>query len=119
MKVAVLQPQVDLQAAQRGKELFMQRCSACHAIESGQQSPERAAPNLRAIYGSSIKRMTINAQTQEVRRETVHWDDKKLDDYLKNPKMNQAGKTIVFEPVTKDQDRADLIAYLKSVKGKS
>ncbi|CEL53217.1 Cytochrome c OS=Theileria annulata GN=TA12950 PE=3 SV=1 [Rhizoctonia solani AG-1 IB] len=110
---------VDPQAAQRGAQLFAQRCASCHAIKPGEQSRDSEAPNLRGRYDSSSRRITINAQTQEVQNETIRWDDKTLDNYLKGPKMTRAGRPIAFEPVTKEQDRIDLIAYLKSMRGGS
>lgn len=42
------------------------------------------------------------------------WEEGTLYDYLLNPKKYIPGTKMVFAGLKKPQDRADLIAYLKS-----
>ncbi|CAE6480566.1 unnamed protein product [Rhizoctonia solani] len=97
---------------ERGAKLFKERCADCHAIEPGKPSGERQAPNLSRLYGNSFQTFTIS-KTQGPQEHRLTWDDNTLDKYLKNPRSIKPGVDKIFEPVTKAQDRKDLITYLK------
>jgi cytochrome c1 len=43
------------------------------------------------------------------------WDEKSLFDYLENPKRYIPGTKMAFEGLKKEEDRNDIITYLKSV----
>ena len=45
----------------------------------------------------------------------ITWDDKILDDWIRAPAATLPGTTMVFAGVSNQQQRADLIAYLKKV----
>jgi cytochrome c2 len=44
------------------------------------------------------------------------WDEAKLDTYLADPKAFLPKNKMALAPVKRAKDRADLIAYLKSLK---
>ena len=49
-----------------------------------------------------------------MKKSGIVWDEAHLDAYLKNPQGAIPGVAMSAPPVTNDQDRADLIAYLKA-----
>ena len=51
------------------------------------------------------------------KEKAVTWEEGTLYDYLLNPKKYIPGTKMVFAGLKKPQDRADLIAYLKSGDG--
>ncbi|CAE6480635.1 unnamed protein product [Rhizoctonia solani] len=103
---------------ERGAELFRVRCSECHAIEPKKASTEPRAPNLSGLYGSSPQSFKIHAKTREIEKVPFTWNDATIDQYLQNPETIRPGVEKIFEPVTKEQDRKDLIAYLKGMSEK-
>jgi cytochrome c len=42
------------------------------------------------------------------------WDEATLNEYLADPKGKVPGNKMIFPGVKKDEDRANLIAYLKT-----
>jgi cytochrome c len=44
------------------------------------------------------------------------WTTEKLDEYLKNPRASIPGTNMAFAGVRSDKDRADLVAYLATLK---
>ena len=44
----------------------------------------------------------------------IVWSDKHMDQYLINPKKYIPGTSMVFAGIKKPQERADLIAYMRT-----
>ncbi|CAE6423697.1 unnamed protein product [Rhizoctonia solani] len=97
--------------AEAGAALFKRRCAKCHTIEPGVPSPNKSAPTLNGVFGRSAKRFIITNTTS--RTETIVWDENTLFEYLKNPNAYIPGTKMVFEGMTKEPDRNNLIAFIK------
>ncbi|KAH7337375.1 cytochrome c [Rhizoctonia solani] len=100
----------------RGAELFASRCAECHSIEPNKASTATGAPNLSRLFGSQTRSNVVDAKTQRFQDTTLTWDEDTINKYLKNPESIRPGVEKIFEPVTKEQDRKDLIAYLKGMR---
>ena len=50
-----------------------------------------------------------------MKNSSVVWTEETLDTYLKKPRTFIKGTRMAFAGIKKDQERADLIAYLQSV----
>ncbi|CAE6501372.1 unnamed protein product [Rhizoctonia solani] len=96
--------------AAQGFEIFKAVCAECHSIE-GVGNTKKGRP-LDRIYRRPFTRNHHDNVTTVARTEQKVWDDQNLDKYLRHP-----GSVIntdrVFSPPIPDEDRKDLIAFLK------
>jgi len=91
--------------AERGKVVAAVRCMQCHHLTTLSRS---IGPGLKGIYG---RVPSITGVPFDV------WDDVALDAWLTNPRAVKANTRMALPPIVA-RDRADIIAYLKSQKGK-
>lgn len=96
--------------AAAGKIKFGQMCAVCHTAKS---TP--VAPALTGVYGRKAGTAPDFVYSKGMTASGITWDDAKLDTYLTAPtKMITGGKMVIN--VAKPEDRANLIAYLKTYK---
>lgn len=101
--------------AAAGEKVF-KKCQACHALEAGKH---KTGPSLHNVIGSKAGGTDFKRYKGLVGVDFT-WDEAKLDEYLENPsafvKNNTPNKRSGMAFKLKDpQDRADVIAYLKSL----
>lgn len=97
--------------ATAGKRVFV-KCLACHVVAEGQN---RVGPSLYGIIGrpaGSIAGFNYSAANKS---SGITWTEQVMFEYLKNPQAYIPGTKMVFPGLPSGQDRADVIAYLKSV----
>ncbi len=95
----------------KGKRLYVQ-CTACHTVEAGGKA--RVGPNLHGVIGAAAgTRPDFTNYSDALKKSDITWSDDKLDAWLKKPAALVPGTKMVFVGLARDQDRADLIAYLK------
>ncbi len=102
--------------AKAGKKVFG-RCAACHYYN---KDKKKLGPHLIGIIGrklGSIEKFKYSKAFKKIAEGDVVWDEKLLDEYLTNPlkfTKSRAGKNGNMRLKLKDeQDRADVIAFLK------
>jgi cytochrome c len=100
------------QDAAAGGALFKQRCSTCHTVTPG-QAPGMA-PNLYGVAGRRAASTTFN-YSAALKASGLTWDPATLDKFLTSP-MKMVPGTRMLIPVADPKQRADLIAYLGSLK---
>lgn len=89
-------------------------CAACHSFNKGEAA--RVGPNLYGIVGSKHAHMDGFAYSDAMK--AMHdqtWDYKALNTFLWNPKKHVPGTKMVFAGLKKPEQRADVIAYLRSL----
>lgn len=91
----------------RGAKIY-ERCGACHSLDVN-----RAGPKHRGIVGRKAGSVPGFNYSAALKRSGLVWDEATLDRFLANPIKLVPG-TRMYVSVTDDQDRADLIAYLKA-----
>lgn len=96
----------------RGKALFEKRCAGCHALTQNHEGPR-----LRGVYGRTSGTVADFAYSPALKKAHVVWDDQSLDKWLTDPDSFIAGNAMDFL-VSKQQERRDLISYLKLSSGK-
>jgi cytochrome c len=107
---ALAQPPGD---ATQGKALFASNCAACHAAAPG--APAGAGPNLWGVYGRKPGAEKGFAYSDGFAKADFVWDDAHLDKWLTQPTNVIPGTYMMYQQPD-PQIRADIIAYLKTLK---
>ena len=95
----------------RGKTLF-ETCAFCHSIEDGRNG---IGPSLWQVAGRRAAGVASYPYSAAFKALDQDWDDAHLDGFLAAPMQVVPGTKMTFAGVAEAQDRADLIAYLRSL----
>ena len=98
--------------AVRGAERFKVMCATCHAIDPAQK---KMGPHLKGIVGRKAAAVEGFAFSPALKASGWTWDKAKLDAYLADPKKALPGTTMMMG-ASDAADRADIIAYLETLK---
>ncbi len=97
-----------------GKKSFA-KCMACHTINAG--GANGIGPNLAGIYGEGAGQGRGGyAFSDALKAKAGKWDDASLDAWLTSPKAYAPGTKMSFAGIADAQERANVIAYLKTAK---
>jgi cytochrome c len=99
-----------------GHQVFRQNCRSCHQIDPDARG--EGGPNL-ALLGTGPagvdKSFAYSPAFKAAVAKGLHWDAHSLDAFLKSPSAVVPGGAMPVS-VPDDQQRADVIAYLRSLK---
>ena len=97
--------------AAKGEKVF-NKCKACHSVDAGKN---KVGPSLHNILGrtpGTVDGFKYSKAMEEFGADHV-WDDETLHTYLEKPKDLVKGTKMAFVGLKKEDDRDDVIAYLK------
>ena len=95
-----------------GKAVF-RKCQACHAI--GPDAKSKTGPLLTGVIGrpaGKVDGFSYSPAMSKAAEGGLTWSPDKMAEFLANPKGFLPGTKMTFAGLRKDQERADLIAYL-------
>jgi cytochrome c len=95
-----------------GKQVFATTCSVCHSTEPG---VNKIGPSLAGILGSKSGGVSGYDFSPALKAANITWDETTLDKFLQNPAADVHG-TKMFINVPSAENRANVIAYLKTLK---
>jgi cytochrome c len=100
---------------QAGLGLFQKTCANCHSIEAG---VNKVGPSLFDVVNrpiASVQGYEYSPKMRQVAKDWKVWDEGHLDRYLTNPRQVLHGVRMFFA-VPDPKDRANVIAYLSTLK---
>jgi cytochrome c len=97
------------QGGQDGKALFEKRCSGCHALDA-----DHEGPRLRGVFGRPAGKVTTFKYSEALQKAKITWDEAELDKWLTDTESVVPDNDMGFR-VPKQEERAAIIAYLKSL----
>jgi len=96
-----------------GEKIFA-KCKACHTVEVGKN---KIGPSLAGVVGRKSGTAPNFNYSDAMKNAGLTWDEATLNTYLTNPKKLVPGTKMAFPGLPQEQDRLDVIAYLKSIPG--
>lgn len=93
-----------------GKRVFAQ-CATCHSVNAGEN---RVGPSLHNIIGREAGEVEGFRYSEANKNSHLVWSEQELFTYLENPRAKIPGTTMAFVGLRNPQQRADVIAYLKT-----
>lgn len=107
------------QDAAHGQVLFSAECAACHSTVPGQNG---VGPSLAGVYGSRAGMVPGYKFSVALKQSTIVWTSETLEAFLTDPNSDVTGTnmplpgTVMHLGMPNATDRADVIAYLRTLK---
>ncbi|MER9018385.1 cytochrome c family protein [Mesorhizobium sp. M0323] len=96
--------------AEAGAIVF-KRCMACHKV--GPDAKNGIGPVLNGVVGRAAGAYPDYSYSAANKNSGLTWDEPTLTTYLRAPRKLVPGTKMAFAGLSKDQEIADVIAYLK------
>ena len=100
-----------------GKRWFARTCENCHSTHIG---VNKVGPSLANVVGRKVASVPDFPYSDSMKANAGAgagvWTVEALDAYLADPRGDVHGVKMYFKGLAKAKDRADMIAYLKTLK---
>lgn len=114
--LAVAMPMAMAEGDPAAGEKVFKKCKACHVVDS---EKNRLGPTLSGLFGraSGAVEGFQKKYSSAMKEAGIVWDETTLDAYLADPKGYIPKNKMAFPGLKKEDDRANVIAYLKQAGG--
>lgn len=100
--------------AEKGEKVF-RKCKACHQV--GPEAKNRVGPTLNGVVGraaGAVDDFKYSDALMAKAEEGLEWSPEELDAFLAEPRDYIPKTKMSFAGLRKEDDRADVIAYLST-----
>lgn len=94
-------------------EMLFAGCRSCHAVTDGKS--HGIGPDLKGVLQRGVAQANAYPYSDALKSLAGNWSDKRLDEFLANPRAMAPGTSMQFEGIADPTDRAMIIEYLKSI----
>ena len=116
MLVLTVAPVVAAEDVANGESQF-RKCKACHDI--GEAGKNKVGPKLVNIIGAKAGAVADYSYSDDLKKLATNgftWSEENMSKYIENPKSVAPTGKMAFPGIKDEQDRKDLIAYMKTAK---
>lgn len=100
--------------AKKGESLFAQECSDCHSATAGKH---KKGPSLFGVDGRKAGTIADYANYSDALKQSgLVWAADTIDAYITHPRKFLPGGRMRYDGLSDSAARADVIAYLQSLK---
>lgn len=113
---AALEPITPLLASanvQNGEALSRRLCASCHSFNEGGRNG--VGPNLYGVIGATHGHVQGFNYSAALKGKPGPWTYEDMSAWLANPRTYAPGTRMAFAGISNAQQRADVIAYLRSI----
>jgi cytochrome c len=110
---ALLAPSAQAADPEAGARVFKSQCSACHVVDVGKN---KIGPSLFGIVGRISGKVEGFKYSTANKNAALTWDEATLNKYLTTPREVVPGTIMTYAGLKNETQRADLIAYLSTLK---
>lgn len=97
-------------------EVAAKKCVTCHDFTKG--GPNKVGPNLWAVVDrtqGTHEGFNYSATLKSYAAKGEKWSYEQLNAFIKSPRTAHPGTTMAFAGISRDSERGDLIAYLRTL----
>ena len=100
--------------AKKGADVFAEECGDCHSTIAGKN---KKGPTLNGIFGRKAGSVAdFSGYSEAMKQSGITWAADKVDAYIAQPRKVVPGGKMKYDGLGDAASRADVIAYLMSVK---
>jgi cytochrome c len=96
-----------------GKAIFQKQCATCHTIDKG--GPNKVGPNQWDIVGRKKASHEGFSYSSALQAKGGDWTYEDINHMIYKPQAFVRGTKMAFAGLPKEQDRADVIAFLRTM----
>jgi len=112
-ELAPIEPKLAGANVEAGKALFQKQCFTCHTTDKG--GANKVGPNLWAVVGREKAGHEGFSYSSALKAKGGEWSVEDINHLIFKPTAFVRGTKMAFAGVPKEQDRADVIAFLKTL----
>jgi cytochrome c len=88
------------------------QCAVCHSVDGSKGT----GPTLKGVIGRESGSVPGFRYSRAMKGAQITWDDQSLDRYLADPQEFVPGNAMPFSGLSDAAERAEIIAYLKTLR---
>ncbi len=111
--LAPIGPKLASANVEAGKGIFMKQCFTCHTVDKG--GPNKVGPNLWDIVGRKKASHEGFSYSSAMQAKGGDWSYEDINHMIAKPTAYVKGTKMAFAGLPKEQERADVIAYLRTL----